>query len=45
MINDHIDNDVKITYRCHITGKYRGSAHRDCSINVKSYKFLSYFIT
>ena len=21
---------------CHITGKYRGSGHRDCNINVKS---------
>ena len=27
--NDYIDN------HCHITGKYRTSAHRDCSINVK----------
>ena len=34
-INDYVDNDVKVRDRCHITGKYRGSAHRDCNINVK----------
>ena len=28
--NDYIDNDVKVRDHCHITGKYRGSAHRDC---------------
>ena len=33
--NDYIDGDVKITDHCNITGKYRGSAHRDCNINVK----------
>ena len=33
--NDYIDNDVKVRDHCHITGKYRGSAHRDCNINVK----------
>ena len=33
--NEYIDNDVKITDHCHITGKYRGSAHRDCDINRK----------
>ena len=33
--NDLIDGDVKVRYHCHITGKYRGSAHRDCNINVK----------
>ena len=30
-----IDNDVKVRDHCHVTGKYRGSAHRDCNINVK----------
>ena len=34
--NDYIDTDVKIRDHCHITGKYRGSALRDCNINVKS---------
>ena len=33
--NDYIDNCVKVRDRCHITGKYRTSAHRDCNINVK----------
>ena len=35
--NVYIDNDVKGSLRahCHITGKYRGSASRDCNINVK----------
>ena len=33
--NDYIDNDVKVRHHCHITGKYRGSAHRDCNINFK----------
>ena len=31
---DYIDNDVKVRDPCHITGKYKGSAHRDCNINV-----------
>ena len=34
--NDHVDNDVKVRDHCFITGKCRGSAHRDCNINVKS---------
>ena len=33
--NDYIDNDVKVRDHYHITGKYRGSAHRYCNINVK----------
>ena len=33
--NDYIDNDVKVTDRCHITGKYRASTHRGCNIIVK----------
>ena len=31
----YIDVDVKLGGHCHVTGKYRGSAHRDCNINVK----------
>ena len=34
-VNDYVDNDVKVRDNCHIAGKYRGSAHRDCNINLK----------
>ena len=33
--NDYVDDDVKARDHCHITEKYRDSAHRDCNINVK----------
>ena len=33
--NDYFDKDVKLRDHCHITGKYRDSAHRDCNINLK----------
>ena len=33
--NDYIDYDFKVSDHRHITGKYRGSAHRDSIINVK----------
>ena len=33
--NGYVDNNVKVRDHCHITGKYRRSAHRDCNINVK----------
>ena len=33
--NDYIDTDVKVRDHCHVTRKYRGSARRDCNINVK----------
>ena len=33
--NDYIDGDVKVRDHYHIAGKYIGSAHRDCNINVK----------
>ena len=33
--NNYIDTDVKVADHCHITGKYRGSTHRHCSINIK----------
>ena len=32
--NDYIDSDVKVRDHCHITGKYRGSVHRDYNINL-----------
>ena len=33
--NDYINDDVKLKNHCHITRKYRGSAHRKCNINFK----------
>ena len=32
--NNYIHTDVKVRDHCHITGKYRGSAHRDCNTNI-----------
>ena len=32
--NDYVDNDVKARDHCHVTGKYRGPAHRDCIISI-----------
>ena len=31
--SDYVDGEVKVRDHCHITGKYRDSAHRDCNIN------------
>ena len=33
--NDYIDNEVKVRGHSHITGKYKGSVHRDSNINVE----------
>ena len=33
--DDYIDGDVKVRDHCHITGRYSGSVHRDCNINIK----------
>ena len=33
--NVYVEGDVKVRDHCHITGKCRGSAHRDCNIKVK----------
>ena len=30
-----VEGNVKVRVHCHITGKHRGSAYRDCNINVK----------
>ena len=32
--NCSVEGDVKVRDNSHITGKYRGSAHRDCNINM-----------
>ena len=34
-VNAYVDSDVKVRYHCHITGKYRCSAHKDCNIKIK----------
>ena len=36
----YVEGDVKVRDHCHITVKYRDSAHSSCSIKIKS-KFLS----
>ena len=42
--NAYFDGDVKVRDHCHITGKYRGSAHRDCNTNAKlNHKILVVF--
>ena len=33
--NDYVDDDVNVIDNCRITGKYRGSAHRDFHIKVE----------
>ena len=33
--NTYVDDDIKVRDHCHITGKYKGSAHRDYNINLK----------
>ena len=33
--NDYTDIDVKVSDHCYITWKYRGSAHKECNVNVK----------
>ena len=33
--NVYVDDDVKVRDYCHITGKYIGSAQRDCNIKVE----------
>ena len=29
----YCEKDIRVRDHCHITGKYRGSAHQDCNIN------------
>ena len=33
--NYYIDTDFRVRDHCHINGKYRASAHRDCNIHAK----------
>ena len=32
--NTFFEGNVKVTDQCHVNGKYSGTAHRDCKINV-----------
>lgn len=32
---EYIDKDIRVRDHCHITGKYRGSAHQDCNLNLQ----------
>ena len=42
--NNYFENDVKVRDLCHITGKNRSCAHRDCNTNLKlNYKILVVF--
>ena len=34
--NACVDGNVKVRDHCHITGKYRGCAHRDFNVNFES---------
>ena len=29
----YVEKDVRVRDHCHITGKYKGSAHQDCSLS------------
>lgn len=31
----YTDKDIRVRDHCHATGKYRGSAHQDCNLNLK----------
>ena len=46
--NKYTDKDIKVRDHCHIRGKYRGSAHQECNLqlrlNLKKSKYLLYFI-
>ena len=33
--NQYTDKDVRVRDHCHITGKYRGSAHQDCNLKLQ----------
>ena len=33
--DDYVENNVKVRNHCHITGKYRVSACRNCNINAE----------
>ena len=42
--NSVFEGDVQVTDQCHVSGKYRGAAHRDCKVNVSlNNKILTVF--
>ena len=32
---EYVETDIRVRDQCHVTGRYRGSAHQDCIINFK----------
>ena len=32
---EYSETDIRVSDHCHVTGKYRGSAHQDCNVNFK----------
>ncbi|XP_015781366.1 uncharacterized protein LOC107359396 [Tetranychus urticae] len=38
------DNNIKVRDHCHITGKFRGAAHRNCNINAKISKEIPVYL-
>ena len=41
MMKKHFNKEYYWNINCHITGKVRGSVHRDCNINVKLNRKIS----
>ena len=35
VIKNITDEDIRVRDHCHITGKYRGSAHQECNLQLK----------
>ena len=33
--NKYTDKDVRVMDHCHITGKFRGSAHQECNLKLR----------
>ena len=31
----YVPADIRVRDHCHLTGKYRGSAHQDCNLNLQ----------
>ena len=42
---EYKNKDVPVRDHCHVTGKYRGSAHIDCNLSYRlQIKFMPHFI-